>query len=125
MSKQHTDNGGGWVLWSSKGQLRETGRTSAAPPAISRFTFPEQHRPKNLSTLQRDIQFIEIKHCEDTVPQNQLRATQEQHKDLCKILRGASATLHIIQLEMDHLIHSRCRTSQGLGLHPQRVKKLA
>ena len=33
----------------------EAGSTSAAPPAISRFTFPREQRPKDLSTLQHDI----------------------------------------------------------------------
>ena len=58
----------------------------AAPPATSRSTFPRQHRPKDLSILQRDIHLIEIKYCEDTRPQNQLSAAQEQHKGLCTIL---------------------------------------
>ena len=53
--KQQTSNEGGWVLRSGRGQLRETRSTSAAPPAISRSTFPRQHRPKDLSILQRDI----------------------------------------------------------------------
>ena len=53
--KQKTSNAGGWVLRSSRGQeLRETRSTSAAPPATSRSTFPRQHRPKDLSILQRD-----------------------------------------------------------------------
>jgi hypothetical protein len=43
--------------------------------ATSRFTFPRQHRPKDLSILQHDIHLIEIKHCEDTRPQKQLSAT--------------------------------------------------
>jgi len=46
--KQQT-NVGGWVLRSGRGQLRETGSTSAAPPATSKATNPRQHRPKDLS----------------------------------------------------------------------------
>ena len=69
---QQTSNEGGWVLRSGRGQLRGTGSTSAAPPAISRSTFPRQHRSKYLSILQRDIHPTEIKCCEDTRPQNQL-----------------------------------------------------
>ena len=37
--KQQTSNGGEWVLRSGRGQLRETGSTSA----IRRSTFPKQH----------------------------------------------------------------------------------
>ena len=62
------------------------GSTSTAPLAISRSTFSRQHRPKDLSILQRDIYLIEIKYCEDTIQQDQLSATQEQHKGLCSIL---------------------------------------
>ena len=90
---------GGWVLKSGRGQLRGTRSTSAAPPAISRSTFPRQHRPKDISILQRDIHLIEVKYCEDTRPQNQLCAAQEQHKGLCTILQGASVILHTILWE--------------------------
>ena len=57
---------GGGFFRSGRGQLRETRSTSAAPPSISRSTFPRQHRPKYLSILQGDIHLIEIKYCEDT-----------------------------------------------------------
>ena len=57
--KQQT-TAGGWVLRSGKGQLRETGSTSAAPPATSRATNPRQHRPKDLSKPRRDIHLVEI-----------------------------------------------------------------
>jgi len=79
--KQQT-NVGGWVLWSGRGKLRETGSTPAAPPATSRATNPRQHRHKDLSRTQRDIHFVEIKYCEDTRPQNQLNTAKEQHTDL-------------------------------------------
>jgi hypothetical protein len=92
--KQQT-NVGGWVLRNGRGQLRETGSTSAAPPATSTATNPRQHRPKDLSKTRRDIHLVEIKYCEDTRPQNQLNAAKEQHKDLCNILQGASVTLHV------------------------------
>jgi hypothetical protein len=70
IKKQQTCNEEGWVLRSDMEQLREIRSTSAAPPAISRSTFPRQHRPKDLSILQRNITFIEVKYCEDTRPQN-------------------------------------------------------
>ena len=82
--KQQT-NVGGWVLRSGRGKLRETGSTSAAPPATSRATNPRQHRPEDLSKPRRDIHLVEIKYCENTRPQNQLNAAKEQHKDLCNI----------------------------------------
>jgi len=63
--KQQT-NVGGWVLRSGRGQLRETGSISAAPPATSTATNPRQHRPKDLNKTRRDIQLVEIKYCEDS-----------------------------------------------------------
>jgi hypothetical protein len=124
--KQQT-NVGGWVLQSGRGQLRETGSTSAAPPATSRATNPRQHRPKDLSKPRRDIHLVEIKYQEDTRPQNQLNAAKEQHKDLCNILQGASVTLHIILLGVDGTIYNThtLKPFKELGLNPQRVKKLA
>ena len=84
----------GGVLRSGREKLRENWSTSAAPPAISRSTFSRQHRPKDPSILQRDIHYIEIKHCEDTRSQNQLSAAQEQLK--ASTNQGASANLHTI-----------------------------
>ena len=111
--KQQTSNEGGWVFRSGRGRVRGTGRTSAAPPATGRSTFPTQHRPKNLSILQRDIHLLEIKYCEDTRQQNQLSAAQEQHKDLCTILQGDSIPCFwewVAPLQQSHN-----RISQGLG----------
>jgi hypothetical protein len=97
-SQKQKTNVGGWVLRSGRGQLRETGSTSTAPPATSNATNPRQHRPKDLSKPRHDIHLVEIKYREDTRPQNQLNAATEQHKDLCNFLQGASITLHIILL---------------------------
>ena len=95
--KQPASNEGGWVLRSGRGQLRETRSTSAAlPAATSRSTFSRQHRPKYLSIHQRDIHLIKIKYCEDTRPQSQLSAAQEQYKGVCSILQGTSVTLQTI-----------------------------
>ena len=92
--KQPASNEGGWVLRSGRGQLRETGSTSTAPPAVTiRSTFSRQHRPKHFSIFQRDIHLIEYKYCEDTRPLNQLNAMQEEHKGLCIILEGAWSPL--------------------------------
>ena len=107
MKKQRTSIiEGGWVLRSGRGQLREDRSTSAAPPAISRSTFPRQHRPEDLSILQRDIHLIDIKYCEDTRLPNQLNVAQEQHKGLCTILQGASVTLHTILLGVGGTIYN-------------------
>ena len=59
--KQQT-NVGGWVLQSGRGQPRETGSTSAAPPATSTATNPRQHQPKDLNKTRRDIHLVEIKY---------------------------------------------------------------
>ena len=91
--KQQT-NVGEWVLRSGRGKSRETGSTSAAPPATnSSATKPRQHRHKDLSKPRRDIHLVEIKYCEDTRPQNQLNAAKEQHKDHCNILQVRSLYL--------------------------------
>jgi hypothetical protein len=65
-SRKQQTTAGGWVLWSGRGQLMETGSTPAAPPATSRATNPRQHRPKILSKPRRDIHLVKIKYCEDT-----------------------------------------------------------
>jgi len=84
--KQQETNVGGWVLRSGRGQLRETGSTSAAAPATnSTATNPRQHRPEDLNKTRRDIHLVEIKYCDDTRPQNQLNAAKVRHKDLCSI----------------------------------------
>jgi len=127
--KQKT-NVGGWVLRSGRGQLRETGSTSAALPATSRATTPRQHRPNDLSKPRRDIHLVGIKYCEDIRPQNQLNAAKEQHKDLCNILQGASVTRsphHHILLGVGGTIYNThtLKPFKKLGVDSQRVKKLA
>ena len=110
-TKKQQTNVGGRVLRSGRGQLRETGSASAAPPATSsRATNSRQHRPKDLSKTRRDIHLVEIKYCEDTRPQNQLIAAKEQHKDPYNILQGASATLHIILLGVGGTIYYNTHT---------------
>ena len=104
---------GVWVLRSGRGQLRETGSTSAAPPATSTAPNPRQHWPKDLNKTWRDIHLVEIKYCEDTRPQNQLNAAKEQQKDFCNILQGASVTLHIILLGVGGTIYNT-HTLKGL-----------
>ena len=103
-----------------------TGSTSTALPAISRSTFPRQHRPKDLSILQRDIHLTEIKYCENT--RRHLSAAQEQHKGLCTILQVASITLPTILLGVvvgTIYNNDTLEPIKELGLESQRVKKLA
>jgi len=116
--------GGGFFGVAARGQLRETGSTSATS---TRATNPRQHWPKDLSKPRRDIHLVEIKYCEDTRPQNQLNPAKEQHKDLCNILQGASVTLHIILLGVGGIIHNThtLKPFKELGLDCQRVGKLA
>ena len=127
--KQQSKNGGWWVLRSGRGQLRETKSTSAAPPVISRSTFPRQHRPKDLSILQRDIYLIiKTKYCEGARPQNQLSAMPEQNKGPCTIFQGASLPSHhlFILLGMGCTIHNNhtLEPFTELGLDSQRAEKL-
>ena len=124
--KQHTINVGGWVLRSGRRQSRETGSTSAASPATSRSTFPRQHRPKDFSILQCDIHLIEIKYCEDTKPQNQLSAAQEQYEGLCPILQEASVTLHTTLLGVGGTIYNNhtLKPFKELGLVLKELRNL-
>jgi len=117
---------GGGFLGVTGGNLGRTGSTSAAPPAATnRSTFSRQHRPKGLSILQRDIHLIE--YCEDTRPQNQLSAAQEQHKSLCTFLSGASVTLHTILLGVGGTIYNNhtLEPFKELGLGSQIAVKIA
>ena len=124
--KQQT-NVGGWVLRSGREQLKETGSTSAAPPATNRATSPKLNRLKDLSKHRRDIHLVKIKYCEDTRPQNQMNAAKGQHKDLCYSLQRASVTLHVILLGVGGTIYktNTLKPLKELGLNSQRVKKLA
>eukprot|EP00983_Pelagomonas_calceolata_P008118 263668-Pelagomonas_calceolata.AAC.1 len=51
---------------------------------------------------------MEVKYCEDTRPKNQLKASKQQHLDLCSHLSRASArvTLHTILLGVGGVIYS-------------------
>jgi len=104
-----------------------TRSTSAAPPAINSSTFPRQHRLKNLSIFQHDIQLTEIKYCENTRPQNQLSAAQEQQECLCTIFQGAFVTVHTILLGVGGTFKNQYTPEpfQELGLDSQRAEKLA
>jgi len=117
-AKTQQTNVGGWVLRSGRGQLRETGSTSAAPPATSRATNPRQHQPKDLSKSRRDIHLVEIKYCEDTRPQNQpaerrkgtaQRSLQHSPRSLCY------SPHHPFGCGWHHLQHSHSEAFQRTG----------
>jgi len=88
---------------------------------------PDSTDPKISAFSQLDIHLIKIKYGEDTRPQNQLSAAQEQHKGLCSILQGASVALHTILLGVASTIYNNhtLEPFKELGLDSQRVRKLA
>jgi len=65
--------------------------------------------------------------CKGANKEEYISSTQEQHKSLCSILQGASVTLHTILLEVGGTIYKNhtLEPFKKLGLHSQRVKKLA
>ena len=87
---------GRWWQGATEGEWEHFSSTASSHQQIH---LSRQHRPKDLSILQRDIHLIKINYCEDTRPQNQLSAAQEQQKGLCSILQGASVSLHTILWE--------------------------
>jgi hypothetical protein len=91
----------------------------------STLWVPFQYKIGTTSPRATHIHLVEIKHCGDTRPQNQLNAVKEQHKDLCNILQGASVTLHIIILRVGGTIYNThtLKPFKELGLDSQRVKK--
>jgi len=65
---------------------------------------------------------MEVKYCEETRPQNQLSAVQDQNKGLCSILQGASVALHTIFLGVSGTIYNTetLEPFKDLGLDSQR-----
>jgi len=132
---QQTSHEGGWALRSGRGQLRETRSTLTAPPAISRSTYPPSPDSTDpMISASFNVTFTSSSssmYCEDTRPQNQLFAAQEQHKGLCSTLQGASVTLHNILLGVggtinnNHMRVCALEPCYELGLDSQKVKKLA
>jgi len=99
------------------------------PLAISRSTFPRQHRPKDLSILQRDIHLIEIKYCEDMRTLG--RRTAERRTGTAQWLllhpSRSSVTLHTILLGVDGTIYNNhtLEPFKELDLDPQKAKRFA
>eukprot|EP00983_Pelagomonas_calceolata_P054075 1143557-Pelagomonas_calceolata.AAC.1 len=73
--------------------LNEHSAPATATPPPSKVRHPSQLLPE-----QRHIHLVEVKHCIDTRPRNQLEASKQQHRDLCCHLSRGSAqvTLHTI-----------------------------
>jgi len=118
--KQQT-NVGRWVLRSGRGQLRETGSTSAAAPATySTATNPRQHRPKDLNKTRRNIHLVEIKYCEDTRPQNQLNTAKRRKGTAQRPLQHSPRSLrysphHPFGCGRHHLQHPHSEAFQRTG----------
>eukprot|EP00983_Pelagomonas_calceolata_P007830 256337-Pelagomonas_calceolata.AAC.1 len=54
----------------------------------------------------KHIYLVEVKYCEDIRPKNQLEASKQQHRNLCRNLSRASAhaILHTILLGMGRVV---------------------
>eukprot|EP00983_Pelagomonas_calceolata_P004107 132764-Pelagomonas_calceolata.AAC.1 len=79
----------------------------------------------------RDIHLVEVRYCEDTRPNNQLEASKQQHRDLCRHLSMTSGqvTLHTILLGVDRVIYSpptfKPPKELASGLDTHKATKLA
>ena len=73
------------------------------------------------------MHLVEVKYCEGTRPNNQLEASKQKHKELCRNLQGAKITLHTILLGVGGTIYIPHTLDQliQLGLDTQRATKLA
>eukprot|EP00983_Pelagomonas_calceolata_P053470 1143303-Pelagomonas_calceolata.AAC.1 len=103
---------------------REHSAPARATPPTSKVRHPSQLPPE-----QRHIHLVEVKHCEDTRPKNQLEASKQQHRDLCCHLSRASAqvSLHTILLGVAGVIYTphTLEPLKELGLDTRTAIKLA
>eukprot|EP00983_Pelagomonas_calceolata_P076616 1153482-Pelagomonas_calceolata.AAC.1 len=78
-----------------RGGNREHSAPATATPPTSEARHPSQLHPEH-----RHFHLVEVKYCEDTRPKNQLKASKQQHCNLCCHHSRASAqvTLHTILL---------------------------
>eukprot|EP00983_Pelagomonas_calceolata_P060181 1146259-Pelagomonas_calceolata.AAC.4 len=55
-----------------------------------------------------ETHLVDVKYCEDTRPKNQLEASKQQHRDLCRDLSRDSAqvTLHTIMFGVGGVIYT-------------------
>eukprot|EP00983_Pelagomonas_calceolata_P085711 1156613-Pelagomonas_calceolata.AAC.6 len=72
-----------------RGGNREHSAPATVTPPASKVRHPSQLLPE-----QRDIHLVEVKYCEDSRPKNQLEASKQQHRDLCRdsSLKGLSSS---------------------------------
>eukprot|EP00983_Pelagomonas_calceolata_P061204 1146726-Pelagomonas_calceolata.AAC.1 len=104
------------------------GREQSAPATATPPTFKVRH-PSQLLPGQRHVHLVEVKYCEDTRPKNQLKASKQQHRDLCRHLSRASGqvTLHTNLLGVGGVIYSphTFEPLKELGLDTHKATKLA
>eukprot|EP00983_Pelagomonas_calceolata_P057209 1144962-Pelagomonas_calceolata.AAC.8 len=103
--------------------FREALSASHSHPTYSKVRPPSQLLPE-----QRHIHPVEVKHCEDTRPKNQLQASKQQHRDLYHHLSRASAqvTLHTILIGVGGVIYTphTLEPLKELGLDTRTATKL-
>jgi len=90
-------------------------------------TASRVRQPHLLNATQRHVHLIEIKYCEDTRPEHQLAAAQQQHAHLCKLIDAKAVTIHPILLGVGGTCYTEHTLNQfkKLGLDHQRATKLA
>jgi len=113
---------------------------SSSSDSPSRYMLRSRHRnmqetsmtnrvrqPHLLNATQRHVHLIEIKYCEDTRPEHQLAAAQQQHAHLCKLIDAKAVTIHPILLGVGGTCYTEHTLKQfkKLGLDHQRATKLA
>eukprot|EP00983_Pelagomonas_calceolata_P102834 1158851-Pelagomonas_calceolata.AAC.2 len=105
------------------------GNREHSAPATATSTASKVHHSSQLSSEQRHIQLVEVKYCEDTRPKNQLKASKQQHRNLCHNLSRMSAqiTLHSILLGVCEVIYTphTLEPLKVLGLDTYKATKLA
>eukprot|EP00983_Pelagomonas_calceolata_P113858 1160030-Pelagomonas_calceolata.AAC.3 len=90
-------------------------RGHSAPATAIPPTSKARH-PSQLSPEQRHVHLVEVKYCEDTRPKNQLGASKQQHRDLCRPLSRASAqvNLHTILVGVGRVIYTPHTMAEGV-----------
>ena len=84
-------------------------------------------QPHLLNAIKRHVHLIEIKYCEDTRPEHQLAAAQQQHAQLCNLIDAKAVTIQSILLGVcgtcytEHIINQ----FKKLGPNHHRAMKLA
>eukprot|EP00983_Pelagomonas_calceolata_P085442 1156561-Pelagomonas_calceolata.AAC.2 len=84
------------------GGRRRGNREHLAPATATAPAF-KVLQPSQLLPEQRYNSLMEVKHCEDTRPKNQLEAFKQQHRGLCCLLSRASA-----QVTLHNKLHQAC-----------------